>query len=471
MKAFSTESTLLIVGMVVAYILFTTWLTWRLRSKTSGDFMEGSRAMPAFIVGIMLMSEYIGAKSTIGTAQAAFEDGFAASWSVIGAAIGFPLFGLILVKRIYNTGKITISGAIAEKYGSSTKNIISLIMIYALLLVNVGNYISGAAAISTVLKIDLTQAAFITAVVSTFYFAFGGMKGVAWVTLLHSAIKYIGILIILYVALKMTGGVAPMIEKMPAFYWTWDGHVGASTIVAWLIGTMGSIFCTQFVIQAISSTKDVKSAKRATWVAFIFCLPIGLAMALIGVAAKFAHPDIKSLYALPVFLQDMSPWLAGIVTTSLVASIFVSVGTVALAIASLVVKDFYVPYRNPTPEREFKVTRWISIGIGFFPLLFVLFFPEVLKLSFFTRAIRLSITVVAIMAFYLPWFKSTRGANAGLIGACVVTSVWFLMGNPFGIDNMYVALITPAIIMVIDRCIPSRQSQPQPQHNAQNSGA
>ncbi|KAA5929739.1 MULTISPECIES: sodium:solute symporter family protein [Pantoea] len=471
MKAFSTESTLLIVGMVVAYILFTTWLTWRLRSKTSGDFMEGSRAMPAFIVGIMLMSEYIGAKSTIGTAQAAFEDGFAASWSVIGAAIGFPLFGLILVKRIYNTGKITISGAIAEKYGSSTKNIISLIMIYALLLVNVGNYISGAAAISTVLKINLTQAAFITAVVSTFYFAFGGMKGVAWVTLLHSAIKYMGILIILYVALKMTGGISPMIEKMPAFYWTWDGHVGASTIVAWLIGTVGSIFCTQFVIQAISSTKDVKSAKRATWVAFIFCLPIGLAMALIGVAAKFAHPDIKSLYALPVFLQDMSPWLAGIVTTSLVASIFVSVGTVALAIASLVVKDFYVPWRNPTPEREFKVTRWISIGIGFFPLLFVLFFPEVLKLSFFTRAIRLSITVVAIMAFYLPWFKSTRGANAGLIGACVVTSVWFLMGNPFGIDNMYVALITPAIIMVIDRCIPSRQSQPQPQHNAQNSGA
>ncbi|KAA5949384.1 sodium:solute symporter family protein [Pantoea sp. Bo_2] len=471
MKAFSTESTLLIVGMVVAYILFTTWLTWRLRSKTSGDFMEGSRAMPAFIVGIMLMSEYIGAKSTIGTAQAAFEDGFAASWSVIGAAIGFPLFGLILVKRIYNTGKITISGAIAEKFGSSTKNIISLIMIYALLLVNVGNYISGAAAISTVLKINLTQAAFITAVVSTFYFAFGGMKGVAWVTLLHSAIKYMGILIILYVALKMTGGVSPMIEKMPAFYWTWDGHVGASTIVAWLIGTVGSIFCTQFVIQAISSTKDVKSAKRATWVAFIFCLPIGLAMALIGVAAKFAHPDIKSLYALPVFLQDMSPWLAGIVTTSLVASIFVSVGTVALAIASLVVKDFYVPWRNPTPEREFKVTRWISIAIGFFPLLFVLFFPEVLKLSFFTRAIRLSITVVAIMAFYLPWFKSTRGANAGLIGACVVTSVWFLMGNPFGIDNMYVALITPAIIMVIDRCIPSRQSQPQPQHNAQNSGA
>ncbi|MCZ9505473.1 sodium:solute symporter family protein [Klebsiella quasipneumoniae] len=463
MNHFTAEDTFIIVGIVIAYILFTTWLTFRIRSKNSGDFMEGSRAMPALIVGILLMSEYIGAKSTIGTAQAAFESGIAASWSVLGAAIGFPLFGLILVKRIYNTGKITISGAIAEKYGTSTKNIISLIMIYALLLVNVGNYVSGAAAISTVLKVNLPVAAFITAIVSTFYFAFGGMKGVAWVTMLHSALKYAGLLIIVGFALSKTGGFTPMIENMPDYYWTWDGNIGAGTIFAWLIGTIGSIFCTQFVIQAISSTKDVRSAKRSTWIAFFFCLPIALAIAIIGVAAKYLHPEINSLYALPVFLQDMNPWLAGLVTTSLVASIFVSVSTVALAIASLVVKDFYVPWRNPTPDQEFRATRWASLIIGFLPLVFVLLVPEVLKLSFFTRAIRLSITVVAVIAFYAPFFRSTRGANAGLIGACVVTSVWYLLGDPFGINNMYVALATPAIIMVLDRLIPNKsQSSPAP---------
>ena len=456
MNHFTAADTLLIVGMVVVYILFTTWLTFRLRSKNNGDFMEGSRAMPAFIVGILLMSEYIGAKSTIGTAQAAFESGIAASWSVIGAAIGFPLFGLLLVKRIYNTGKITISGAIAERYGNSTKSIISIIMIYALLLVNVGNYVSGAAAISTVLKVSLPMAAFITAIVSTFYFAFGGMKGVAWVTMLHSALKYVGVMVILGFALYETHGFTPMIQKMPDFYWTWDGNLGATTIIAWLIGTIGSIFCTQFVIQAICSTKNEQAAKRSTWVAFFFCLPIAFAIAIIGVAAKFLHPEIHSLYAMPIFLQDMPVWLCGIVTTSLVASIFVSVSTVALAIASLVVKDFYVPMRNPTPEQEFKATRWISLAIGFLPLIFVLFVPEVLKLSFFTRAIRLSISVVAVIAFYLPMFKSTRGANAGLIGACVITSVWYLLGNPYGIDNMYIALITPAVIMVIDRLLPHK---------------
>jgi len=192
------------------------------------------------------------------------------------------------------------------------------------------------------------------------------------------------------------------------------------------------------------------------------------AIAVIGVAAKYLHPEIDSLYAMPIFLQDMNPWLAGLVTTSLVASIFVSVSTVALAIASLVVKDFYVPYRNPTPEQEFKATRWMSLLIGFLPLIFVLLVPEVLKLSFFTRAIRLSITVVAVIAFYAPFFKSTRGANAGLIGACVVTSLWYLLGDPFGINNMYIALITPAVIMVLDRLIPNKADRKVPapvQHN------
>lgn len=58
------------------------------------------------------------------------------------------------------------------------------------------------------------------------------MKGVAWVTMLHSALKYAGLLIILGFALSKTGGFSPMMEKMPDYYWTWDGNIGAGTIFA-----------------------------------------------------------------------------------------------------------------------------------------------------------------------------------------------------------------------------------------------
>jgi SSS family solute:Na+ symporter len=101
------------------------------------------------------------------------------------------------------------------------------------------------------------------------------------------------------------------------------------------------------------------------------------------------------------------------------------------------------------------MTRNISFVVGFVPLIFVLFVPQILALSFFTRALRLSVTVVALIGIYLPFFSSSRGAIVGMVLATLATTVWYLLGNPFGLDNMYIALVVPALVMVAERLIPS----------------
>lgn len=453
MNRLTVWDTSIIIAMVVVYIVVTAWISIRLRSKTTEQFMVAGRSTPAIVIAILLMSEYIGAKSTIGTSQEAFNVGIAASWSVLSASIGFVFFGLFMARRLYRSGEFTISGFIAQKYGKTARLVVSAVMIYALFIVNVGNYVSGAAAISTVMRVNLPTAAFITAVVSTIYFAWGGLKSVAYVTILHSTVKLIGIGILVWVALSMTGGVAPMMHAMPAQYFTWNGMLGGGTIGAWIIGTAGAIFSTQFIIQAISGAKSANEARNSTLIAGALCIPIAIALGFLGVAAKFLFPNIKSLYALPIFLQHMHPLLSGVVTVSLVASIFVSVSTVALAIASLIVKDFYVPRYRPTPEKELRATRTISFVVGFLPLIFVLFVPQILALSFFTRALRLSVTVVALMGIYLPFFNSNRGAISALVVATIATTIWYVLGNPLGIDNMYVALVSPAIVMVVEKLL------------------
>jgi SSS family solute:Na+ symporter len=453
MATFSYWDTATIIGMVVVYIVITSLISIRLRSRNSEQFMVAGRSMPALVVAILLMSEFIGAKSTVGTSQEAFSAGIAASWSVLAAAIGFLLFGLFMAKRLYASGEFTISGFIAQRYGHGAKLAVSAIMIYALFVVNVGNYVSGAAAISTVMRIDLPTAAVITAIVSTIYFVWGGLKSVAYLTVMHSAVKLLGIAILVGVAWKLSGGIAPMARSLPAHYFTWTGALSGGTIGAWIIGTAGAIFSTQFIIQAISATRSPEGARASSLIAAFLCVPIALALGFIGVAAKYLYPGVKSLYALPVFLQHMNPILAGIVTTSLVASIFVSVCTVALAIASLIVKDFYVPRFNPTPDVELRMTRWISLIVGFLPLIFVLFVPQILALSFFSRALRLSVSVVALIGIYLPFFSGKRGAVSALIVATLATTLWYLLGNPFGIDNMYVALVTPAVVLVIGKLL------------------
>lgn len=441
----------MIVGAVLVYIVLTSLLAFVLRSRTNAQFMVGGRSLPAIVIAVLLMSEFIGAKSTVGTAQEAFEKGMAASWSVLAASIGFLLLSLFFARQIYNSQQHTISGIVEQKYGYGARIVVSLVMIYALLLVNVGNYVSGAAALAQALGLNLTMSTFVVAAFSSVYFVFGGLKSIAYVTVLHSLLKLAGVAILVIVAGTLTGGIAPIRENLPESYFTITGTVGANTIFAWIIGTLGAIFSTQYIIQAIAANRSDGTASASALMAGILCLPLGLALAFIGVAARYLYPDQQSLYALPVFIAKMStPW-AVVVTLSLVASALVSVSTVALATTALVMRDFYVPWRKPDAAAEFRATRYVALAVGLVPLLCVFFTPHILELSFFTRALRLSIAIIAMVGVYLPWLGSSRAAVAAIVVSGLATTVWYLLGNPLGIDNMYVAAVAPALVLVVSR--------------------
>jgi SSS family solute:Na+ symporter len=446
----------LIVGSVIIYMLATSVLAYVLRSRTSSQYMVGSRALPAAVIGVLLMSEFIGAKSTVGTAQEAFEKGMAAGWSVHAAAIGFLLLGLFFARRLYRSQQYTISGLVEQRFGNGARIVVSLIMIYALLMVNVGNYVSGAAALTSAIRTNLTVSTFLVALFSAVYYVFGGLKSIAYVTVVHSLVKLAGIAILVGVALSLTGGVEPIQRSLPATYFSLGGEVGANTIFAWIVGTVGAIFSTQYIVQALASNVDANAARRSALLAAGLCLPLGFALGLIGVAARYLYPNQDSLFALPVFVSAMSAPLAAVVTVSLVASVFVSVSTVALATTALVMRDFYVPWRKPEPSHELRATRYVALAVGLLPLFCVFFTPNILQLSFFSRALRLSIAIVALIAVYVPWIRSGRAAVAALVAACVGTTAWYLLGNPFGIDNMYVAAATPPIVLLAEKLLPNR---------------
>ena len=452
-KEFSATQMFIILSIVIVYTVFTSWLSIKLRSKTNEQFMTAARALPASVIGVLLMSEFIGTPSTFGTAQSAFSSGMGASWAILSAAISFILFGLIMARKLYGSGEFTISGIIAQKYGNSTRLVVSFIMIYALFVVNVSNYVSGAAALSMLLKISIPMAALITAIVSTFYYTFGGLKGVAYVSIFHGAMKYIGVIIVFIVAYSLSGGFSAVAHHLPQYYFTWDGKIGGTTIFAWIIANTGAIFSTQYIVQAISAAKNPEAAKKSSIYAALLCIPIALMAAFIGIASKYLFPKLPSIDAFPIYLQHMNPVLTGIVATALVASVFVNVSTVALGITALIIKDFYLPYFKHDSKKEFQMTRIVSLVLGFLPLIFVFFVPQILKLQMFTRGLRTSVAMVAVAAFYLPFFKSNRGATAGLVVSTILTTAWFFMGNPYGIDNTYIAVVTPFIVMVIDRLI------------------
>ncbi len=68
-------------------------------------------------------------------------------------------------------------------------------------------------------------------------------------------------------------------------------------------------------------------------------------------------------------------------------------------------------------------------------------------MTFLAKAIRASLSVLVLLVFYAPWLGTKGGALFSIIGSMVATIAWFLMGNPFGIDNAYVALVVPLVVM------------------------
>jgi SSS family solute:Na+ symporter len=88
--------------------------------------------------------------------------------------------------------------------------------------------------------------------------------------------------------------------------------------------------------------------------------------------------------------------------------------------------------------------------MGLMPIPFAIFVPQILNTMFFSRALRTTIAVVVILMFYAPHFSSGRGASIGLVTAVFTTTVWYMAGNPYGIDSIYIAALTPLIVMSIE---------------------
>jgi SSS family solute:Na+ symporter len=74
-------------------------------------------------------------------------------------------------------------------------------------------------------------------------------------------------------------------------------------------------------------------------------------------------------------------------------------------------------------------------------------------MTFLAKAIRASLSVLVLLVFYAPWFGTRTGALLSILCSLVATIAWFVMGNPFGVDNAYVALAVPLIIMGLSSTI------------------
>ena len=192
----------IVVGYMAGLGLLTTLVQRSVTTTTTfTQGTSGHSGIPAVLVGLMLMSEFIGTSASVGTAQEAYRFGISASWNIIALGAGFLFYAYFLAGKYKESGHNTISAVFAEVYGPQTKIATSLVMIFALQIVAVALYAGGGAILSALLAVDRTLATVICGVVAVLYVFMGGMKSVVYTNVIHSLMKYIGIGVALYFGL------------------------------------------------------------------------------------------------------------------------------------------------------------------------------------------------------------------------------------------------------------------------------
>lgn len=453
----------IVIGYMVGLGLLTSFIQRSVNTTTTfTSGTSGHSGVPAILVGLMLMSEFIGTSASVGTAQEAFKFGISAAWNIIALALGFLFYAYFLAGKYKESGQNTISGVFAEVWGPQTKLATSLVMIFALQIVGVAIYAGGGTILSGLLAVDRTLATVICGIVSVLYVFMGGMKSVVYTNVIHSLMKYVGVAVALWFGLTKVGGLGELQARLPAEIFSW-ANAGWGQIFAWFIAGIGATFSTQYVIQAINTVETRQKAKAASLYTALLLVPFAIATALVGVCSLALFPNIKSINAFSALIADMNGVMAGVVAAGMAASLFGTMAAISVATATLLYKDFYVRFvakhndkhddKHDDEKRSLTFIRVTTIVAGLLPIVLAIYTPNILQMTFLAKAIRASLSVLVLLVFYAPWFGTRTGALLSIIISLVATIAWFLMGNPYDIDPAYVALVIPLIIMGLSSLI------------------
>ncbi|WP_305546832.1 hypothetical protein [Methylobacterium sp. NEAU K] len=239
--------------------------------------------------------------------------------------------------------------------------------------------------------------------------------------------------------------------------------VGWPQIFAWLVAGIGAVFSTQYVIQAINTVQDGRTARQASFYCAILLVPFGICAALVGVCAAALRPEISAIHALPGLITQMDDLLAAVVVAGLAGSLFGTISALRIGAATLLYKDFYLSrLRTEEGASTLRFVRVTTILVGLFPIPLAIFAPDILKVTFLAKSLRATLAVLVLFAFYAPRFGSPRAAVVSILASLVLTIRWFLAGDPRGIDNAYVALVIPIVVMAFAQVWKSAAPRSEP---------
>jgi sodium/pantothenate symporter len=415
------------IGAMAALVLFIAASVWLgtvaqkvvERSSFIQGYFQGNRGLGAWTIALTATVQSGG--TFMGFPSLVYTSGWIvalwiASYMVVPIT-GFGLIGKRIAQISRRTGAVTMPDLFRARYASPTAGLVtSLLIILFMTIMMVAQFKAGA----TVMKIawpgaqdvSLAEApgdpaataasageglqswwrkadkkyligltVFSLTVVG--YTLIGGFLAAVWTDLLQSVMMFIGVMILVVLALNATGGLEPAsrqaLETAGPDYVFGPGKKGGNDYLP--LGMAFSFFCfwpfagtaSPASVVRIMACKNTNVLRQSIFLLAIYNMGIYLPLIAICICAKALMPHLEKpdevVPRMALRLTDglpLSSWISGLIMAAPFGAIMATVSSYLLVIASGLVRDVYQRFFNPdaTDYEIRRLTYFVMIVIG-----------------------------------------------------------------------------------------------------------
>ncbi len=373
--------------ILALYFGFVIGIGWVLKKylKTSADFFESGRSLPAWICALGFIGANLGAQEVMGMAASGAKYGIATShfyW--VGAIPAMVFVGIFMMPFYYGSKARSVPEYLKLRFDEKTRTLNALSFAVMTVFSSGISMFALAKLLNAILGWDFDLCIFLSSAIVLVYIHSGGLTSAIYNEVLQFFLIVLGFLPLVLLGLRDIGGWGGLMQHLGAYSeargmpgawshsWQYMGDAAANPIgIEWfgLVAGLGFVlsfgyWCTDFlVIQRAMAAKDMSAARRTPLLAAIpkmlfpvlVILPGMIAIALLQRGGPTAiglplgadgHPDYNMV--VPALLAKYFPHgMLGIGLTALMASFMSGMAGNVTAFNTVWTYDLYQRWFKP----------------------------------------------------------------------------------------------------------------------------
>jgi len=250
------------------------------------DYYVGGRSIGSWHIGLSVVATDVGGGFSIGLGGLGFMMGISGSWMLFTGLLGAWIAAVLLIPRVKSDPAFakffTFPQIIGYLYNSATAKVAAIICFFGYLGFTSSQLLAGAKLASgTFEALDLPIALLIMGAIAVIYTVMGGLKAVIYTDTVQWIILMLGLMFIgIPMSYHYVGGWQSIRDAVPVGFFSL-ANLTWQDLFNWAITIIPIWFVGMTLYQRIFAARDVKSAKKAWFIAGLFEWPI---MAFMGVS-------------------------------------------------------------------------------------------------------------------------------------------------------------------------------------------